>query len=117
MKTTISEVRGLLREAMERLGDPALRGDDLDAEIKRSQGIANLAKQYVADRNADTEAAKTTLRAYELAEEFDKPFIVGAVGQPQAIEAGKGNGVGRLEAGKGNGAAGRPGKEEPCSRP
>jgi hypothetical protein len=95
MRRGASDIRDIIGEAMGRLNDPGLRGEDLEAEIRRGQGLANLAKQYVADRNAEanmrnaeTEKMKTVLRAYELAEEFEKPAILKDIGPVRAIEAG-----------------------------
>ncbi|MDR1110368.1 MAG: hypothetical protein LBP92_06675 [Deltaproteobacteria bacterium] len=100
MKRQTSNVKNLIIEAMERLSDPGLKGEGLETEIRKAQALASLAKQYVSDKTADTEIAKTSLRACELAEEFGQQSIVGIVQPLQGIAMGDGDGNGN---GNGNG--------------
>lgn len=47
MKNTLTDLNNHLFEALERLNDEDLTGDDLDRELRRSEGVAKIAEKII----------------------------------------------------------------------
>ncbi|MDT0679662.1 hypothetical protein [Staphylococcus chromogenes] len=58
MKNTLGDLNNHLFAQLERLSDEDLKGDELNEELKRSQGVTNVAKNIISNGTLMLQASK-----------------------------------------------------------
>ena len=58
MAKNLTDLNEILFNQLERLSDPALDGDALEAEIKRTEAVTKVAGQFISSANTTLNALK-----------------------------------------------------------
>lgn len=92
MKNKIEDVRNHMFQALERLNDDNLKGEELEAEIRRSQSIAEVGKVIVDSAKTEVMYMKLVGRNPEKATGFlDEGETKGFIERPKAEYSNNGH--------------------------
>lgn len=71
-RNTLGDLNNILFEALERLNDGEMKGEELKEEINRSRAISGVAKDVVSNANLALEARKFKDDRYDIKEELPR---------------------------------------------